>query len=156
VLQGWTPAERQAGRRVVQLFIEGGRDGRWTIIWRIIPAPGFVLPMDMNSLVSCITLPGGGHLITWLDLVRLTRLLYGYIPGTEERNELRERLQIFQARSIGKHDALTAHLVGYTAPPAAATRLSCDILPWVHLEEILEAIAAKRVMEVPKTPRVRL
>jgi hypothetical protein len=110
----------------------------------------------MDSLVSCIALPGGGHLVTWLDLVRLTRLLYSYIHGTEERNELRERLHIFQAWSIGKHDALTAYLVGYTALPAAAARLSCNILPWVHLEEILEVIAAKRIMEAPKTPRVRL
>jgi hypothetical protein len=133
MLEDWTPAELKAGRRRVQFFIEGARDGRRTVVCRVIPASDLISPADMASVVSCIALPNGGHFITWHDLSHLTQILYGYDLTTPERNRLRRHLERFRPRMIGKEQGLHEHIYSYTEPSATAgARSGSKIYPWTR------------------------
>jgi hypothetical protein len=148
LVEGWTPVEREAGRRLVQFSILQGPGHCRTVRCRVVPPSSRVSAAGMTSIVSCLAGPQGGFLITSVDLLRLAALLYGDTPRTEEKNRLRRHLERFGPRTIGRQKdvgGLYTRIATYDEPSPLTINKDIKIFKWARLEDAMDAIIAKRV-----------
>jgi hypothetical protein len=158
MMNNWTTAERQTGRRLVRFTILRGHGGYRTVSCCTIK-PSEYVPADLTNTISCIAKPTGGYVITSVDLLNLASLLYGGKPEVDERNRLRRHLERLEPRTIGKHrdqGGLYARIASFNEPRALTIIKDVKVFEWTRLEDALEAIMAKRVGDADRFPPARL
>jgi hypothetical protein len=149
-VEGWTVAERDAGRRLVQFSIQPGQDDRRTVLCRTVLPTSRIPPASILSVVSCITGPDGEHFITSVDLLRLAALLFGTQPGVDEKNRLRRHLERYHPRTIGRlkdGSGIYQRIAMYDEPSPLTINKDVKIFHWSRLEDALDAIMAKHVAD---------
>jgi hypothetical protein len=159
VVEGWSPAERKAGRRLVQFVVKLGRDHNRTVLTRIIPPSSHIPAASMGSVVSCVAGARGDFLITSVDILRLATLLYGSQPKTAEKNRLRRHLERFGPRTIGRQKdvgGLYTRIATYDEPSPLTISKDIKVFKWTRLEAVMEAIIVKRITYASKIPPSRL
>jgi hypothetical protein len=150
MIDGWTDAEIQAGRRLVHFTISRGMGEQRTVSCRPIH-PSEYVSVDLVDTVSCIARPNGaGFVITSVDLLHLAGLLYAGRPDTEEKNRLRRHLERLDPKTIGKSrdsNGLYARIASFNEPRPLTIVKDVKVFEWMRLEEAMEAIVAKRVSD---------
>jgi hypothetical protein len=154
----WLPAERKAGRRLVQFIVKIGRNHRRTVLARILHSSSRMPASSVANVVSCIAGPSDDFLITSVDVLRLASLLYGGEVLRAERHRLRRHLERFAPRTIGRHGdigELYTRIAMYDAPSPFTINKTTKVFRWSQLEDVIEAVVAKRVDYNSKNLRSR-
>jgi hypothetical protein len=157
-IEGWLPAERKTGRRLVQFIVKIGRNHSRTVFARTLHSSSRVPASSMANVVSCIAGPSDDFLITSVDVLRLASLLYGGEVLRAERHRLRRHLERFAPRTIGRHGdigELYTRIAMYDAPSPFTINKTTKVFRWSQLEDVIEAVVAKRVDYNSKNLRSR-
>lgn len=146
----WTPAEIQAGRRLVRFTVMNrATDGSMKVhMCAISPCEYDDDTSLIDDTFSCIARPSGGHVMTSVDLIRLAGLLYGDGTENDEKGRLRRHLQRMEPETIGRKDdpeGIFDRISKLEKPRPLSIVKNVKLFDWSRLLDAMEFIVAKRV-----------
>jgi hypothetical protein len=101
----WSEFQRNVGRLLVRFRVFVNNHGQRVVFCRPLSFSEYMAHSAYDKfqvdIVSCITQPGGGCMISSLNMFKLTEILFGDSIGAEERSLLRRAIDHLKPRMIG-------------------------------------------------------
>ena len=144
--EGWTQAERSAGRRLVE-FTRSQTGSRITTSFRAVSPEQRTAS---SPCVSCIYWARKkSYYVTSVDTIALLEGLVAVRFTVEEKNRIRRNLEGFKPYTVAKSkaecDDIFRLIMGFPAPKPRNIEKDIKIFPWAILTSALNKIIGKYV-----------
>lgn len=150
MMEHWSPAELQAGRRLVQFFIKEDVPNHRNKLLRCEFQPFLGTPERTSNaiLVSCIYWEERhNYYITSVDCIYLLESIMRIRFSIEEKNRIRRNLEGFRPLTIGKSKAESTHffkrIMGFPYPKPRNIEKDVKVFSWNTLPFALKKIVTK-------------
>lgn len=148
MVEGWSPAEVQAGRRLVQFFIKEDVPNKKLLRCEFQPFLGTPERSSNAILVSCIYWEERhNYYITSVDCIYLLESIMRIRFSIEEKNRIRRNLEGFRPLTIGKSKPDSTHffkhIMGFPYPKPRNIEKDVKVFSWNTLPFALKKIVTK-------------